>query len=287
MLPDKISIVMVLKEFTHSNGASFNNLERFMRIGMRSYRRFLNPEAVADFFVIVPKPDFDRIKRRLLIDYPEWPWRVIVEDVIVSRTVPAGWAKQQTAKLAIASMVKTSHYLIIDDDTYLTRPLREAADLFDKHGKALMNRCDIDFPFFFLWSAQVLGVDWDLVQDAPYHMAITPEIFVSEVVRDLVGVLEEKYGSHMKWQEHLAENKFTEYCLYWIYLIKRGEREKWYASDPASKSLYAFPTTGPEHDMAAQVRKSFENDGGHLFSFVQSSLPHTVDDVEEQILKYL
>lgn len=284
----KISIVMVLKEFTHSNGASFNNLDRFMRIGMRTYKRFMNPDIVADFFVIVPKPDFDRIKRRLLAEYPEWPWRVIVEDVIVARTVPSGWAKQQTAKLAISSLVKTSHYLIIDDDTYLTRPLREAQELFDERGRARMNRCDIDFPFFFLWSSQVLGVEWDQVQDAPFHMAITPEIFVTDVVRDLVQVLEDKYGSHMKWQEYLAEHKFTEYCLYWIFLIKRGEREKWYAADGADVALYAFPTTGPEHDMPTQVRKSFsEGSDGHLFSFVQSSLSHTVYDVEEQILKYL
>lgn len=283
----QISIVMVLKEFTHSNGTSFNNLDRFMRIGMRTYQRFLNPEMIADFFVIVPKSDFDRIKRRLMTQYPEWPWRVIVEDVIVGRAVPGGWAKQQTAKLAIASMVKTSHYLIIDDDTYLTRPLHDARELFDERGRARMNRCDIDFPFFFLWSSQILGVEWERVQDAPFHMAITPEIFVTEVVRDLVKVLEDKYGSHMKWQEYLAENKFTEYCLYWTYLIQRDEREKWYAVDGEAAPLYACPTTGPEHDMPTQVCKSFGRETSHFFSFVQSSLPHTVDDVEEQILKYL
>jgi Family of unknown function (DUF6492) len=287
MIPDKISIVMVLKEFTHSNGTSFNNLERFMRIGMRTYQRFLNPDAIADFFVIVPKTDFNSIKSRLLDAYPEWPWRVIVEDVIVSKSVPGGWAKQQTAKLAIASMVKTSHYLIVDDDTYLTRPLPDARGLFDEQGRALMNKCDIDFPFFFLWSAQALGVDWDMVQNAPFHMAITPEIFVTDVVKRLIVDLEVKHGSHMKWQDYLAEHKFTEYCLYWIYLISCGEREKWYACDSA-QALYAFATTGPEHDMPSQVRNSFNSGGGgHFFSFVQSSLSHTVDDVEEQILKYL
>lgn len=282
-----ISIVLVLKEFTHANGASFNNLERFMRIGMRTYEKFLNLESVSDFFVIVPRGEFDRIKRVLHTEYPNWPWRVIMEDVIVSRNLPNGWAKQQTAKLAIAGLVKTSHYLIIDDDTYLTRPL-SASDLFDSHGRALMNKTQIDFPFFFLWSAQVIDVDFEKVQNAPYHMGITPEIFVTNVVKELVGFLETRYGSHMKWQEYLADHKFTEYCMYWSYLIKKGdsERERHYACDN-TKQLFGFATTGPEHDMPLQVHKSFTENQNFYFSFVQSSLSHIVQDVEEQIMKHL
>lgn len=282
----KISIVLVLKEFTHNNGASFNNLERFLRIGMRTYSRFMCIDDIADFFVIVPKPDFDSVKRQLLAAYPDWPWRVIVEDVIVSRLIPSGWAKQQTAKLAIASLVKTPHYLIIDDDTYLTKPLCPATGLFDGSGRALMNKCDIDFPFFFLWSAQVLGMDFDVVQEAPFHMGITPEIFVTSVVKNLVAELENKYGSHMKWQEYLAEHKFTEYCMYWAYLLRSKETDKYYATDN-NLCLFGFATTGPEHHMVEQIRKSFTDNGSHYFSFVQSSLQHTIYDVEEEILKYL
>lgn len=287
MPSDKISIVLVLKEFTYNNGASFNNLERFLRIGMLTYSRFMNVDDIADFFVIVPKADFDSIKRQLFAAYPDWPWRVIVEDVIVSRALPGGWAKQQTAKLAIASLVKTSHYLIIDDDTYLTKPMCPATDLFDEVGRALMNKCDIDFPFFFLWSAQVLEMDFDVVQNAPFHMAITPEIFVTDVVKAIIGELEGKYGTHMKWQEYLAEHKYTEYCMYWAYLLRSGETDKYYATND-ERRLYGFATTGSEHNMPEQVRRSFtENKEKFFFSFVQSSLSHTIFDVEEEILKYL
>lgn len=286
----KISIVLVIKEHTHAGGTSFNNVDRFLRIGMRTYEQFLDVNSIADFFVIVPKKEYDSIKARLTTAYPNWPWRIIIEDVIVSKTLPDGWAKQQTAKLAIASLVKTPHYLIIDDDTYLTRPLA-ANDLFDDRGRALMNRCGIDFPFFFLWSAQVVDVDFDEIQDAPFHMAITPEIFVTDVVKDLVAFLERRYGTHMKWQEYLAEHKYTEYCTYWAYLIKLGgdTRTRLYACDDGAPSLYGYPTTAADQNMKEQVARSFENNvrEGYFFSFVQSSLPHLVQDIEEQIVRHL
>lgn len=292
MVPEKISVVLVLKEFTHANGASFNNLDRFLRIGMRTYARFWNAhDCIQDFFVIVPRAEFDRVKKRLHAEYPEWPWRIVMEDVIVLRTVPDGWAKQQTAKLAVAALVKTSHYLIIDDDTYLTKPLRSTAELFDAQGRALMNKAQIDFPFFYLWSAQVIDIDFDIVQNAPFHMGITPEIFVTDVVRELVALLESKYGTHMKWQEYLAEHKFTEYCMYWSFLIKKsnGVREKLYAcsGDDEDKQLYGEATVSAAQDMKLCVERSFTCNDKFMFSFVQSSLPCMVADVEEQIMKYL
>lgn len=291
IIPDKISIVLVLKEFTHANGASFNNLDRFLKIGMRTYTRFLNVECVSDFFVIVPRTEFDRIKKRLYTEYPDWPWRIIVEDVIVAKTVPDGWAKQQTAKLAVSSLIKTSHYLIIDDDTYLTRPIGSTADLFDSRGRALMNTAQIDYPFFYLWSAQVIDIDFDLVQNAPCHMGITPEIFVTDIVKELVALLESRYGSHLKWQEYLAAHKFTEYCMYWSFLIKKGAgvREQYYACDGdcEMQQLYGQDTVSSSQDMKLQIKLSFTKNDNFLFSFVQSSLPYIVEDVEEEIMKYL
>jgi hypothetical protein len=282
---DKYSIVLVIKEYTHHAGVAHNNLERFMKIGMKTYEKYLNWNGVQDFFVVVPRPDVESVKTKLESGFLNVPWKVIAEDVLVSKKVPEGWAKQQTAKLAIASLVKTRHYLIIDDDTYLTKPFGVEDLLWN--GKAIMNKCQIDFPFFFLWSAQCVDVDFDEVQGAPFHMAITPEIFVTDVVKDLVAYLEGKYGGRMQWQESLAANKFTEYCMYWTYLRKVGKHEALYACESEAPAVYGYPTSGPEHDLKAQVKRSFEENSGYHFSFVQSSLPFSTEQVAQEVLRYL
>lgn len=284
-MDQKYSIVLVIKEITHQNGVEHNNLDRFMQVGMVTYEKYMKRESVHEFIIVTPAADIKNVQARLTAKYPNWPWKFVVEDAIVLKTLPSGWAKQQTAKFAIAPLIKTKHYLIIDDDTYLTKPF-EYSDLF-YNGKAIMNKCQIDFPFFFFWSSQMAKADFDMVQYAPFHMAITPEIFVTSLVRDLIKWLEGEYGDRMSWQSHLANNKFTEYCLYWIYLMKLGVHSLEYACEQDAPSLYGHATTGPEHTLSVQVKKSFKDNGNYWFSFVQTSLPLSNAQVATEVKKYI
>ena len=283
---EKYSIVLVIRPFSHHADAQYNNIDRFLDIGMVTYEKFLNKEDLQEFFVIVPKADVTSVQKRLQDAYPSWPWRVINEDNLLHASIPPGWARQQTVKLAVSALVRTPTYLIIDDDTYLTKPL-SISDMRDPtSGKLLMNRTEIDFPFFFLWSAQVLEADFDMVQDQPCHMAITPEIFVTQVVRDLVKHLVDKYGSAKEWQVFLVNNKYTEYCLYWIWLLMQNKHNELYDTI-TQKQLYGYATTGMEHDMSTQVKLSFQENANHYFSFVQSSLPISVTDIKQAVISQL
>lgn len=274
----KTSIVLVLKPFSHQQGQKYNNIDRFLKIGMMTYARYLDVASIEEFFVVVPAEDVERVKKLLHDQYPTYPWTVLNEMVLLHPSLPTGWARQQTVKLVISMLVKTSTYLIIDDDTYLTKPF-SAKDLCDPtNGKLVMNKTNIDFPFFFLWSTQVLKYDYDQVQDYPAHMAITPEVFVVQVVRDLVKWLISEYGTNKKWQLYLYQNKYTEYCLYWIWLIKHKKAHELYAIY-SKTSLYGHATTGTEHDLSTQVALSFKDNTHQWFSFVQSSLPHSVNDI--------
>lgn len=277
-------MVMTIRRFTHYMGESHDNLDRFLRLGMPTFEKYLDISGLKDFFVIAPNADVSYIRQTLQEKHPRFPWNVLSEDVLVSKEVPAGWAKQQTSKLAISALVKTDLYLIVDDDTYLTKPFG-SKDLMHQ-GKILLNKTQIDFPFFFLWSAQVLDVDFDKVQEFPEYMAITPEIFKTSIVREIVRVLEGKFGNRMQWQKALAEHKYTEYCLYWIYLIDKGLASDLYALEHAP-SVYGAATTGPEHKMAENVATSFTQNRDFWFSFVQSSLPYSVAEVEKEIQKHL
>lgn len=278
-------MVLVIRLISHHEGSDFDNLERFMRIGMRSYTKFLDKQGLADFIVISPKKDLTLIREKLTGAYPEWPWKFVQEDALVSVNCPSGWAKQQTAKFAVARLVTTPTYLIVDDDTYLTKPFG-VKDVYWK-GKVILNKAELDFPMWYLWSSQIAQVDYDQVQCQPFHMAITPEIFVTSAVKKLVQWLEETYGSGMKWQEVLANHKFTEYTLYTMFLRKHNLFNMLYAIEEDAPALYGHVTSGPEHDLATQVKLSFEQNDRHFFSFVQSSLPIDVATVEKTVGPYL
>lgn len=283
---EKTSLVLVIRPFSHNADPKFNNIERFLRIGMVSYEKYMDKTSIQDFFVVVPSVDVEPIKKLLTDRYPSWPWKVLNEDALLHSALPAGWARQQTVKFAVSMLIQTDTYFIIDDDTYLTKPFT-SKDLKDpQSGRLIMNRTKIDFPFFFLWSCQVLKYDFEKVQDCPYHMAITPEVFVTSVVKDIVKWLIAEYGNQKQWQVYIVNNKFTEYCVYWIWLLKENLIQTYYAVD-TPKTIYGYATTGPEHNLSQQVARSFTQNTDFWFSFVQSSLPYPVQEICDVVLRYL
>lgn len=289
VMDQKFSIVLVIKEITHQNGVEHNNLDRFMQVGMVTYEKFMDRRGLHEFIIVAPGSDIKNIQTRLTAAYGDWPWRFVNEDAIVLRSLPNGWAKQQTAKFAVAALIKTPHYLIIDDDTYLTKSFGRENLFHD--GKLILNKCAIDFIMFFYWSARVLKSDFDKVQYAPYHMAITPQIFITDRVRELVGWLESAYGARMQWQQYLADNKFTEYTMYWQFLMTLGNGmslcQELYACEETAPAMYGYATTGPEHNLKLQVKRSFNDNDKHYFSFVQTSLPFSNKEVAAEVRKYL
>jgi hypothetical protein len=276
------TIVLVVKQFTHDKD---DNFERFATIGMPTYEKYLDIKDLKDFIIITPANEQDTLKPMLEDKWPSWPWKFISEDKLIDKSIHSGWPRQQTSKLAISMLVTTDHYLIIDDDTYLTRPFGYA-DMFDSEGKVVFNRTLIDFPFFFLWSNQVLEFDFNLVQKEDWHMSITPEIFITNEVRGLVKWLVNRYGDNKAWQRFLAEHKYTEYCLYWIWLIMNDKKHLRLYSTLGDKELFAHATTSPDHDMQLFVDRSFER-GAHYFSFVQSSAGHNISAVREAVMKHI
>ena len=282
-MEQQFSVLICLKNATHSDGT--NNIQRFKAIGMPSFEKHLDKQSVAEFIVITPKEELELVNTEIVAAHPAWNWKVYSDSQLLHEGMNAGWARQQTAKLCIAQLVKTEHYLIIDDDTYLTRRFGYA-NLFGADGKVILNKTTIDFPFFFLWSNQLLDTDFDAVQDFPYIMAITPEIFVTKQVRDLVKFLVEKHGSQKRWQLKLQQNKFTEYGLYWIWLIKNDLVHTLYTADDTA--VYGHAVTDSSHDLEDHVRKAFDPESRHYFSFVQSSLEHhTIGKVAALVSQYL
>lgn len=296
------SIVLAIKGSTHHDAASaaHDNIDRFLTVGIPSYERFLDRTGLAEFVVVAPAADLARLREELTASMPDWPWRFLDERVLIAKGIPGGWATQQMIKLAIAPVLKTDVYLIIDDDCFLVRPFG-AADLWHGGRLVMTTMPAIDFPFFALWSARVLGMEgrFDEIQGFPYHMAITPEAFHRSVVLEIIAHLEGRHGKTRLgagggWQEHLATHKFTEYWIYWIYILLMGRaRELYIEPGPGVPAMYAHVVSGPEHDLNTQVARAFDEATGpdgrarYFFSFVQTSQPYNNEQVRAAVLPRL
>ena len=272
------TIVLVIKKNTHIEGYDYNNIERFINIALKSYKKYLNLDDVAEFIVITPQNELEYISSKIISEHPvnKWKWNFISEDKLVDTRIPAGWGKQQTSKLAISALIKTKEYLIIDDDTFLVKPFSYKDMFIDD--KLIFNKAKIDFPFFYLWSSQLLEMDFDKVQYQPFHMGITPQVFVTDIVKDIVRFLIIKYGNDKKWQIMIVNNKFTEYTLYWIWLIKNDLITKY--NTETDIAMYGNAVTEYSEDLPKIVATNFtHNNKNYYFSFIQSSLKYKNDEL--------
>jgi len=277
---------------------------------MKTFDKFLDKSSLSEFIIICPSGEVPFVNEQIVNKYPEFPWKIYNDSQLLDNGVSAGWAKQQLSKMAISQLVKTEHYLIIDDDTYLTRKF-DYNSLFASDGKLRMNKINIDFPFFFLWSNQLLDYDFDLVQKAEYVMGITPEIFHTQTVKDIIKYLVTKYGKNKQWQLKLEKNKFTEYGVYWIWLLKQGTYKDLYTS--TSEKLYDHAVTDSTMDLKERVKAAFtdsDSDSGapdsgapdsgapnsgapnsgappFFFSFIQSSLDYPISTIKNEIELHL
>lgn len=152
----------------------------------------------------------------------------------------SGWMKQQLLKLFAARVIDTVYYVTLDADICFIRP----ADIktLCPDGKAVVNLYSKSMHYdWWVGSARVLGIESEQSKKE-YGMSVTPEILSTRVVNDLIDYLvaksrEKKYRSVF---EYLPSNEpWTEYTLYWLFLLKYFKKEEHYADPKAGNSLHS------------------------------------------------
>jgi hypothetical protein len=203
------------------NSYSHSDLQRFIHIQLRSLNKFLDSSSVCEFLIICKKNEIDIVKKALIEHPSPLPIQLLSEDLIVTEKVinnTSGWYLQQLLKLGIAKIIKTPLYLILDADCFLTKPF-SYKDLFHE-GKIIIDKiCWTHNPGWWLDSMKIIEEVSLHELSAQLAMAVTPQILVTEVVCQLVDYLNHKEAL-VRWDEYLSLKKFTEYSLYWLFLIK-------------------------------------------------------------------
>ena len=293
------------KQQTHE--AHYNNYERFTRIGLQTLLKYLVWDDVARFIVITPKTEMEDFREKLHIALTSvgrlslfGKFHIVAEEEIVSdvvRDIVSGGdpllvktRTQMLVKLLVANRyVTTQQYLILDDDVVLLRSFGYN-DLFANKERTHL-KFTPDMVYHDRWwkgSCDVLQLDYGVASKRLHDMQkkrwvinVTPEVISTKYVRKLIKHLEGMYGSFVPQLLLTMDGRWTEYTLYWLYLmqlgvvkdvykgsylrISDGTKSVWYASD----------------DLAQKLREMYNNRGKQYFGVIQSNVPeHHVEHVE-------
>jgi uncharacterized protein (DUF1919 family) len=285
----KYSIIMPLKI------NETNSFKIFTEIGLPLYDKFLETEYLESFFIICPVQDI-KILSKYTDRYPHIPFKFIKEDYIIHKNISDinGWLKQQIIKIAIASIITTKHYLIVDSDMYLNKKLCYE-DLF-QNGKVkytfepyqeLNNKYYSTNSNWWRSSCNILDYPINDLYEDKYLMSVTPQIFITDKVKELIKYLILSYGEN--WQKIICDMNFSEYTLYWLFMLKKNythlytlEGYPLWNHDLERNILYYH--TEEEQKIIAN-KSVLENKS--YFSVIQSYLPVNVDLMKFEIFKIL
>ena len=286
-LPLKYSIVMPLKI------NSLNSFKIFTEISLPLYDRFLETEYLHYFYIICPESDIVLISK-YTNKYQSIQFKFIPEETILQEDMSSveGWLKQQIIKLSISSIIKTEHYLIVDSDLYLNQTFRYQ-DLFNngkikysyepwqtENGKFYSTNSN-----WWQCSCNILDYPVDKLHDQKQLMGVTPQTMITCKVNDLLTHIKNIYGKN--WQIILCDMKFTEYTLYWIFLLINNDT---YLYTTSGKALW-------KHDLSRNILHYYSEDEQKNivsrsicdrdthFSVIQSYLPVNIDVMKLQIFK--
>ena len=210
--PNKYTIVLP----TQGSGSAF---EIFVEKLLPRYVTYLDPSEIQEFIVICPQAVLENVKSKLSgFNF------VFYTDESICNIETNVRMKQQIIKLAICTHVKTEHYLIIDDDLIITKPLR-FSDFFDDQQRIYYSHESwptnvTDFATnTSQWQLSLVcsGLHPNSLIGCKNLMGVTPQLMITRIVHQMIHSLS---NPNIPWMAKMSMMRCTEYCLYWIYLLK-------------------------------------------------------------------
>lgn len=286
----KYSIIMPLKI------NSLNSCKIFTEISLPLYDKFLETEYLDSFLIICPSNDIEYISK-YTNKYPYIPFRFVNEEDILDKNINDvnGWLKQQVIKLRIYSLIKTKHYLVMDSDIYLNQPFKYS-DIY--HEGKIKYSCEpwqeVNNKYYSTnsnwWKSSCLIINYPIekIYDDKKLMGVTPQIFIKDKVEELIKFLEITYGKD--WQKIICNMKFTEFTLYWLFLLKNNDTTNLYTQDgyplwnhDLDRNILYY---GSEEEHKIITKNSITQNITY-FSVIQSYLPVNIDLMKNEIFKII
>jgi hypothetical protein len=279
-----IEVVLPLKIYARA-GAS--DLDRFSTLLLPSFDRFFSCKDRLKFLLVVPDEDLLAVTGRIQ-ELGRSDIRVICEDNLCPTLKGrSGWYKQQILKLAAAKLVSSDYYLVLDADIILKRPAK-LQDLFPT-GKPILQKIKAGAQWdWWVASRKILKSNVEIERDS-IVMGVTPEFLHRETCLGLQDVIASRNNTG-EWDGFLFDSRqtaWTEYALYWLYVLERGLDQQLYDWSPQKmyEGIWEYKDTdrlSPRH-----LRRIFAPDSNSFFLVVQSNINLELSVIQERISPYL
>jgi len=297
------------------NAHNTDNLQRFIQIQLRSLNKFLDVSSLYEFIIICKENEENIIQQELAKHCSPLPIRLIPENSLVKKIVISkisGWSLQQLIKLGVSRLIKTPLYLVLDADCFLTKNF-SYENLFHQNKILINTQSWMAHPEWWLASREIIEeVTVTKIGSAPV-MWVTPQILVTDIVCELIDNLSQK-DEPLRWDEYLSDKLFTEFTLYWLFLLKTNRTDMYQLYDSEKvlldnaiwKSHWENWSTltwllknllSNNHRkksrlknaiISLQIKTAFESNDRFYFSLIQSNIKDiSIESLIEETNKYL
>lgn len=204
---------------------AFDGDYRMVVLQALSIDRLLDLSGVREYLIVANspelKPEIQRLLSRVLSAELRSRLRIMEPaDLGQAGTETMVWRGQQVLKLALASAVKTGYYLMLDAKNHFIRPTA-LGEFFAADAQPITQIGPISayWQTYLDASLDALGV-----VDRPAVMmpSITPYLFITAEVRELVERLEKRYEAPLALAMTRTK-RATEFLLYYAHLIDKGD----------------------------------------------------------------
>ena len=202
--------------------------------------------------------------------------RIVASSDIVEVPSTVGWMSQQVLKLAVARLVSTDRYLMLDAKNHFIAPLRrdflEGAD-----GRTRTNVHSYESHSLhghLERTLRYMGVD-----PGPYlsrfTVTATPFVFDTEQVRALIDYLDDR--SEDTFAEEFVKQGLTEFFLYSAWLLAQGISLDDFFELEQTPCPTVWPGTASVETLRDALHRA-DADGSPLFSVHRKALARFDDD---------
>ena len=264
---------------------------RLLELQARSLAMFVAPEAVGAIIVLDNSVrGLSRRQHRRLADAYGPLWSLVAirrTRELIDAGAASGWRSQQAAKLTVASLVETSHYVALDAKNHFTRAVDRAsfvgADgrahgaVHGYHAHPLRDALERTVVY--------LGGDTDAVARAldAFPPTATPFVFDTAYVRAMIADVTERSGR--RFDEEFERAGLLEFFLYSSWLELRGPG---IASAIDGQSIPS-PTVWPRLASLAgveQVIAEAADDDAFVFAVHRQALARADADTQARIARH-
>lgn len=201
---------------------------RLLELQARSLSRFVDPSAIGAVIILdnSVRGLSSRQRGRLETAYGAlWPQVAIHRTrELIDAGSASGWRSQQAAKLSVASLITTPHYVVLDAKNHFTRSV-DAAAFVGVDGRAhgaLHSYATHPLRGSLERTLTYLGAEETRVLEAAdsFPPTATPFVFDTELVRRMMSDVSDRSGR--RFDEEFERAELLEFFLYSGWLDVRG-----------------------------------------------------------------